>query len=129
MDNLISGIFGQGQQQPGSAGPPTPQQIQAAYAYANTLKSQGIQPSQPVKSWTQGVNQMLQALLGNRAGNQADQMQRQLNQAQAGAIPGAAPYMPMTATQLPPPTTPAQLPPPATSYPYNGVSPQGIGGQ
>jgi hypothetical protein len=79
--------------QPASNPIPTPQQIQSAYAQANSLKAQGVNP-QPMQSWTQGMAQIVKALAGQYGGGQADQMQRQLNQAQAGAIPGPAPYMP-----------------------------------
>ena len=88
---IIPGIFNAASQQ--SAGTPTPQQIQSAYAQANTMKGQGL-ATEPVHAWTQGVNQMLKALLGNTQGNRADQLQRQAYGAQASAIPGAAPYMP-----------------------------------
>ena len=56
---LVPGIFNQQ-----SAGTPTPQQIQSAYAQANTMKGQGL-TTEPVHAWTQGVNQMLKALLGH----------------------------------------------------------------
>ena len=74
---------------------PTPQQIQSAYAQANTNKAQGINPPQPIHAWTQGVQQIVQALAGKYGGNQADALQRQAYGAQANAIPGAAPYMPV----------------------------------
>ena len=88
---IIPGIFSANQ----PAGPtPTPQQIQSAYAQANTMKGQGLS-TEPVHAWTQGVNQMLKALLGNVQGQRADNLQRQTYGAQANAIPGAAPYMPL----------------------------------
>ena len=129
---LVPGIFNQQ-----SAGTPTPQQIQSAYAQANTMKGQGL-TTEPVHAWTQGVNQMLKALLGRYQGTQADALQRQAYGAQASAIPGAAmtpgpaPYMPTA--QAPPPANNA---PPSTygaGVPYlygaglPGV-PGGIGGQ
>lgn len=91
---IIPGVFNAATQL--STDTPTPQQIQAAYAQANTNKAQGINPQQPIRAWTQGVQQIVQALAGNYGGNQADQLQRRLSQAQAGAIPGPAPYMPLS---------------------------------
>lgn len=119
---LTPGIFSANQQ----LGPtPTPQQIQAAYAQANTMKGQGL-TTEPVHAWTQGVNQMLKALLGNSQGQKADALQRQLNAAQAEAIPGAqqsqTPF-------IPPVPSAVQMPPPMAAPTYNGVSPGGIGGQ
>ncbi len=105
---IIPGIFSANQ----PAGPtPTPQQIQSAYAQANTMKGQGL-ATEPVHAWTQGVNQMLKALLGNTQGNRADQLQRQAYGAQASAIPGAAPYMPPAPQMAPPPINNA----PASTY-------------
>ena len=90
---IIPGIFNAASQQ--SAGTPTPQQIQSAYAQANAMKDQG-RATEPVHAWTQGVNQMLKALAGKYMGNQADQLQRQAYGAQANAIPTTpAPYMPV----------------------------------
>lgn len=93
LSTLVPGAFTASQQPAGAT--PTPQQIQSGYGYANTLKARGIEPSPPVHAWTQGVNQMLQALAGNYSGYRADQLQRQAYGAQANAIPGAAPYMPI----------------------------------
>ncbi len=96
---LTPGIFSQNQPLGGPT--PTPQQIQSAYAQANTNKVQGINPQQPIHAWTQGVQQIVQALAGKYGGNQADALQRQAYGAQANAIPGGgamtpgpAPYMP-----------------------------------
>lgn len=73
MENLVSGIFSsQNNNQI-----PTPQQIKSAYDYSNSLKAEGIQPTTPVHSWTQGVQQMVNALLGNVSGNKADTLQNQ----------------------------------------------------
>ena len=70
---LPSGIFSQNQSM-SPAPVPTPQQIQSAYAQANTNKGQGINPPQPIHAWTQGVQQIVQALAGKYGGNQADQL-------------------------------------------------------
>ena len=80
---------------------PTPQQIQSAYAQANTMKGQGLS-TEPVHAWTQGVNQMLKALVGNYQGNRADAMQRQLYG--AATIPGGGPMSPGPAPYMPPQT-------------------------
>jgi hypothetical protein len=93
VDNIVPGIFSALQQNQLPGQTPTPQQVQQAYQQAAVMKGQGL-TTEPVHAWTQGVNQMLKALLGNYQGYRADQLQRQLNAAQAGAIPGAAPYMP-----------------------------------
>ena len=84
MENLVSGIFSsQNNNQI-----PTPQQIKSAYDYSNSLKAEGIQPTTPVHSWTQGVQQMVNALLGNTTGSKADDLQRQYNA--ASTLPSAA---------------------------------------
>ena len=127
---LPSGIFSQNQL---SAGPtPTPQQIQSAYAQANTQKAQGITPSQPIHAWTQGVQQIVNALAGKYGGTQADALQRQVYGAQQNAIPSSpAPYMPPAPQMIPPPANNA----PASTYGagvpflYGGGMPGGIGGQ
>jgi hypothetical protein len=142
---LTPGIFSANQQ----LGPtPTPQQIQAAYAQANTMKGQGL-TTEPVHAWTQGVNQMLKALLGNSQGAKADALQRQFTADRSGAydtsnLPPAQqqpqrPFIPpvppmLQTTMTPPPANNA----PASTYgagvPYlygagvPGVS-GGIGGQ
>lgn len=99
--SLVPGIFSANQN-----ATPTPQQVQQAYQQAAVMKGQGL-TTEPVHAWTQGVNQMLKALLGKQQGGYADQLQRQLNAAQAGAIPGAAPYMPSAAPQAPLTNAPA----------------------
>ena len=141
---IIPGIFNAASQ--ASTGTPTPQQVQSAYAQANAMKGQGL-ATEPVHAWTQGVNQMLKALLGRYQGNYADQLQRQATGAEGRAYdtsnlppvhqqplmpPGLAPYMPATPMTPPQPTNNA----PASTYgagvPYlygtPGV-PGGIGGQ
>ena len=123
---IIPGIFNTASQQ--SAGTPTPQQIQSAYAQANTMKGQGLS-TEPVHAWTQGVNQMLKALLGRYQGNQADALQRQAYGAQASAIPGAVPYMPTQPPAPPPNNAPASTYGAGVPYLFGGGLPGGIGGQ
>jgi hypothetical protein len=128
LTSLVPGIFS-ANSQPGPT--PTPQQIQSAYAQANTMKGQGLS-TEPVHAWTQGVNQMLKALLGNTQGNRADALQRQAYGAQANAIPQTpAPYMPALPMQAPPPANnaPASTYGAGVPYLFGGGMPGGIGGQ
>ena len=125
---LVPGIFNQQ-----SAGTPTPQQIQSAYAQANSMKGQGL-TTEPVHAWTQDVNQMLKALLGRQQGNYADQLQRQYQT--SGAIPGGtamtpgpAPYMPVPQATLPPANNaPASTYGAGVPYLYGAGMPGGPGG-
>jgi hypothetical protein len=124
MDSIVPGIYSASSNGNDASNLPTPQQIQAAYAYANTLKAQGLNPPEPVHAWTQGVNQMLKALLGNYAGGDADNMQRQrdaygANQAQEYGANGkpAAPFIP-PAPQTPMPQNNAPASTYGTGVPY-----------
>jgi len=64
----------------------TPQQIQAMYDYAKALKSSST--DQPVHAWTQGVSNVVKALMGGVETNRAADAERQRFGAQANAIPG-----------------------------------------
>lgn len=68
----------------------TPQQIQAMYDYAKVLRDQS-QTTQPVHAWTQGVSNIVKALMGNVEGQRAADAERGLFGARANAIPGGEP--------------------------------------
>lgn len=61
----------------------TPQQIQAMYDYAKALRTSS--QDTPVKAWTQGVSNVVKALMGNTAENQAESADRGRFNAQASA--------------------------------------------
>jgi hypothetical protein len=119
-----------------TAGTPTPQQIKAAYDYANTMKGQGLS-TEPVHAWTQGANQMLKALLGNYKGNQADALQRQAvdTTGRAGNFndvwrQAPAPYMPVAqqSPQAAIPSAPASTYGAGVPFLFGGGMPSGNGG-
>jgi hypothetical protein len=65
----------------------TPQQIQAMYDYAKVLRDQS-QTTQPIHAWTQGVSNIVKALMGNVEAGRAADAERGLFATRAGALPG-----------------------------------------
>jgi hypothetical protein len=64
----------------------TPQQIQAMYDYAKALRTSSTDT--PVHAWTQGVSNVVKALMGGVEENRAANAERGVMGAQANAIPG-----------------------------------------
>lgn len=85
----------------------TPEQLQAARAYAQALQASSIKS--PVKSWQQGVSNIVQALVGGNLSYQQGQKEIENQRMRASsAMPGgpaAAPIM-----GAPPPATPSSAP-------------------
>jgi hypothetical protein len=63
----------------------TPQQIQSMYDYAKALKASSTDT--PVKAWTQGVGNIVKALMGNVEEGSAADAQRQRDAYNSGQIP------------------------------------------
>lgn len=72
---------------PTTQGYATPAQIQQMYEYANLLQKNAVE--KPVAHWTQGVSNMVNALVGGYQGYQADEKQRLALNARSGSqMPG-----------------------------------------
>lgn len=91
----------------------TPEQIKSLREYAKAL---GDQRFPVVKHWTQGISNMVNALVGGYEGSRADQLERAGNRGLAlpGSPTAAPPYAPPA---TPPPYAPPAAPPTMTPPP------------
>ena len=78
-------------QPPGAQTQASPEELRAMYEYSRALQSNQM----PVRSWTQGVSNMVNALMGGMVGNRADALARE---GQGQAIVGRQGSLPLPPT-------------------------------
>lgn len=122
---IVPGIFPGMSTGGGASTIPTPQQIQTAYANASAYTAQGLNPSTPVHSWTQGVQQMVNALAGAYTRNKANQLSQQYWNSRSNAydtsnLP-AQRQLPPQQPLVPPVPPQVQMPPPVPAPPANNA--------